>query len=195
MLPSTTTETHISISICTPQKAYPRFYDAILSTKYFDDETELSYYGYRYYSPEMGRWLSRDPIGEKDCINVYALVANAPVTYVDYLGLTGSGQNQPSQAQKLVHRFYTQNSIDMVEIMLQSGSPGNNIPQLLQGDLGTLKTVLRQTAQTGNIHKVPADLDAKLATLTSTSIDFRKADLATSTLQSLDLFLDLYAYL
>jgi RHS repeat-associated protein len=35
------------------------------STKYTDSETDLVYYGYRYYSPEMGRWLSRDPLGEE----------------------------------------------------------------------------------------------------------------------------------
>lgn len=35
------------------------------STKYYDAETGLYYYGYRYYSPEIGRWPSRDPIGEK----------------------------------------------------------------------------------------------------------------------------------
>ena len=35
------------------------------STKYHDDETGLVYYGYRYYSPNLGRWLSRDPIGER----------------------------------------------------------------------------------------------------------------------------------
>ena len=35
------------------------------STKYLDDETSVYYYGYRYYSSELGRWLSRDPIGEE----------------------------------------------------------------------------------------------------------------------------------
>jgi RHS repeat-associated protein len=34
------------------------------STKYQDDETDLVYYGYRYYNPSTGRWLSRDPLGE-----------------------------------------------------------------------------------------------------------------------------------
>jgi RHS repeat-associated protein len=34
------------------------------STKFTDDETGLLYYGYRYYSPSPGRWLSRDPLGE-----------------------------------------------------------------------------------------------------------------------------------
>ena len=27
------------------------------STKYDDDETDLLYYGYRYYNPSTGRWL------------------------------------------------------------------------------------------------------------------------------------------
>ena len=35
------------------------------STKYFDSETGLNYYGYRYYSPSLGRWVNRDPIGEE----------------------------------------------------------------------------------------------------------------------------------
>ena len=34
------------------------------SSEYHDSETNLVYYNYRYYSPELGRWLSRDPIGE-----------------------------------------------------------------------------------------------------------------------------------
>ena len=35
------------------------------STKYKDVETELLYYGYRYYNSDSGRWLSRDPIDEQ----------------------------------------------------------------------------------------------------------------------------------
>jgi RHS repeat-associated protein len=38
------------------------------STKYLDHETGLYYYGYRYYSPSLGRWLSRDPIGDEGSI-------------------------------------------------------------------------------------------------------------------------------
>lgn len=35
------------------------------STKFTDRDSGLNYYGYRYYDPVDGRWLSRDPIGEK----------------------------------------------------------------------------------------------------------------------------------
>ena len=34
------------------------------STKYDDDETDLNYYGYRYYKASTGSWESRDPVGE-----------------------------------------------------------------------------------------------------------------------------------
>jgi RHS repeat-associated protein len=50
------------------------------SSKYNDDETDLLYYGYRYYNPSTGRWLSRDPILE------YAFTENlksVPSSYVD----------------------------------------------------------------------------------------------------------------
>ncbi|NQU39968.1 MAG: RHS repeat-associated core domain-containing protein [Lentisphaerae bacterium] len=57
------------------------------STKYTDDETGLVYYGYRYYSPELGRWLNRDLIGERGGLNLYAFLGNAAVTSVDPFGL------------------------------------------------------------------------------------------------------------
>jgi RHS repeat-associated protein len=57
------------------------------STKYFDTETGLYYYGYRYYHPEMGRWVSRDPIQEAGGLNLYGYVQNGPVSNLDRLGL------------------------------------------------------------------------------------------------------------
>ncbi|MGI6496844.1 MAG: RHS repeat-associated core domain-containing protein [Kiritimatiellia bacterium] len=35
------------------------------STKYYDTETGLYYYGYRFYAPKLMRWINRDPIQEK----------------------------------------------------------------------------------------------------------------------------------
>jgi RHS repeat-associated protein len=56
------------------------------STKYMDSESGLLYYGYRYYSPLTGRWLSRDPIGERGGVNSYAFVGNSPVGEIDLVG-------------------------------------------------------------------------------------------------------------
>ena len=57
------------------------------SSKYYDAETGLYYYGFRYYDPVLGRWLSRDPIGEIGGDNLYGFVNNDAVSKWDYLGL------------------------------------------------------------------------------------------------------------
>jgi RHS repeat-associated protein len=56
------------------------------STKYLDTESGLSYYGYRFYSAAQGRWINRDPIGERGGVNLYGMVGNDPVERVDVLG-------------------------------------------------------------------------------------------------------------
>ncbi len=47
---------------------------------------DLYYYGHRYYSPEISRWLNRDPITENGGLNLYAFVANRSADRVDKLG-------------------------------------------------------------------------------------------------------------
>ena len=56
----------------------------------FDSETGLYYSRARYYDPDMGRFLSTDPLGYADGMNLYAYVRNNPINRVDPLGLTGS---------------------------------------------------------------------------------------------------------
>ncbi len=51
-----------------------------------DSETGWDNYGYRYYLPWLGRWPSRDPIGEEGGLNLYGMVGNDAVNRVDYLG-------------------------------------------------------------------------------------------------------------
>jgi RHS repeat-associated protein len=57
------------------------------STKYLDGETGLYYYGFRYMDPQTGRWMSRDPIGERGGANLYGFCRNDGVTQVDLIGL------------------------------------------------------------------------------------------------------------
>ncbi len=57
------------------------------STKYHEDESGLVYYGYRFYNPELGRWVNRDPIEEMGGDNLYGFVKNDSIGGVDYLGL------------------------------------------------------------------------------------------------------------
>ena len=57
------------------------------STKYFDAEIGLYYYGYRFYSPLLMRWLNRDPIKEQGGENLYAFCRNNAIVNMDLLGM------------------------------------------------------------------------------------------------------------
>jgi RHS repeat-associated protein len=56
------------------------------SNEYHDNETNLIYYNYRYFNPETGKWLSRDPVSEKGGLNLYGFCLNNSIGYVDVLG-------------------------------------------------------------------------------------------------------------
>jgi RHS repeat-associated protein len=63
------------------------------STKYEEKETGLYYYGFRYYNPSTGRWPSRDPIGERGGLNLYGMVNNDAINWIDALGLAQISYN------------------------------------------------------------------------------------------------------
>ena len=58
------------------------------STKLFDSESDLVYYGYRFLNASCGRWLTRDPLGEAGGFHLYAFLSNNSLSSVDYLGLS-----------------------------------------------------------------------------------------------------------
>jgi len=53
----------------------------------YDFQTGLYYFRARWYSPETGRWLSKDPIGISGGLNLYAFCENNSVNFVDPMGL------------------------------------------------------------------------------------------------------------
>ena len=70
------------------------------STKYIDAEAGLYYYGYRFYSPVLRRWLNRDPIEERGGLNLYGFCGNNAVANYDkdgraYFAVRGLGKFLP----------------------------------------------------------------------------------------------------
>jgi RHS repeat-associated protein len=57
------------------------------STKPWCSVTSLSEYEFRMYCPGMGRWASRDPIGERAGLLLYNICRNNGIGSVDTLGL------------------------------------------------------------------------------------------------------------
>ncbi|WP_339101116.1 RHS repeat-associated core domain-containing protein [Pseudomonas atacamensis] len=50
------------------------------------DFSGLYYYGARYYAPWLQRWVSADPAGDVDGLNLYGFVGNNPIVHVDQTG-------------------------------------------------------------------------------------------------------------
>ncbi|MGA1870687.1 MAG: RHS repeat-associated core domain-containing protein [bacterium] len=69
----------------------------------FDSESGLYYYRARYYDPEIGRFLTQDPLGfAGGDMNLYVYVGNNPVNLIDPWGLLlifGGGQGSAGAGQ------------------------------------------------------------------------------------------------
>jgi RHS repeat-associated protein len=63
-------------------------------SKYYDAETELYYFGYRYYNPASVKWITRDPLGEEGGFNLTAAFGGDPVNRIDPKGLMGYTGNE-----------------------------------------------------------------------------------------------------
>jgi RHS repeat-associated protein len=53
----------------------------------WDAEANLYYYRARWYDPQVGKFISEDPIGLKGGINLYGYVENNPLGFRDPMGL------------------------------------------------------------------------------------------------------------
>ncbi len=56
------------------------------SSKEIHVKSGMYYYGYRFYDPNLQRWLNRDPIQEKGRLNLYRFVRNSPTRFLDTFG-------------------------------------------------------------------------------------------------------------
>ncbi|MDD2230897.1 MAG: hypothetical protein PHY48_16030, partial [Candidatus Cloacimonetes bacterium] len=85
------------------------------SSKYLDKETGFYYYGYRYYDPVTGRWLNKDPIGERGGLLLYGFVGNGGVNKWDFLGTEVSCKHFVSSWTSHMDQTLRQELIDAVK--------------------------------------------------------------------------------
>ena len=79
------------------------------ASKWTDPDTGFVYYGMRFYDPESGRWLSRDPIGEYGGPNQYAMLDNSPVNSWDAVGLDANPLDPVSDCERVLADFVKRN--------------------------------------------------------------------------------------
>ncbi|MEM5343162.1 RHS repeat-associated core domain-containing protein [Paraburkholderia azotifigens] len=67
-----------------------------LPGQYQDDESGLHYNTYRYYDPDIARFISQDPIGLAGGMNLYAYAPN-PISWIDPWGLSCDLLSKPKK--------------------------------------------------------------------------------------------------
>lgn len=54
----------------------------MFSTKRYYAGLGLYDFGYRFYSPSLGRWINRDPKGEEGGLNLYGMVGKLAMNWI-----------------------------------------------------------------------------------------------------------------
>jgi RHS repeat-associated protein len=108
---------------------------------YTDHESGFILATYRWYSPQLRRWVSRDPIGYEGGVNLYEYVDGNPIMYVDPLGW----EKLPQCAINILKKFFPktrghaalgQAELENIEVHPNyfSGN-GDVVAQMIAGDI------------------------------------------------------------
>lgn len=104
-----------------PRTASDFAWDFGFQGQFLDAEIGYLNYGYRYYNPMLGRWVNRDPIGEKGGVNLYLFAQNNGIKLIDFLG------NAPQLPVVPSGGFDAQNPIPLIGDGFQYDTRGNLI--------------------------------------------------------------------
>ncbi len=112
--------------------------------------------GYRYYSPGLGRWVNRDPIGEEGGKNLFRTVNNDALSFVDILG---------QQLFELV----TDAGGRAIELVVRAGEltrrETRQAERAMIRSLREARGVIERTSATGSLHRPPPGLAERIGSL------------------------------
>jgi RHS repeat-associated protein len=129
-------------------------------THYTDPVSGLVDFGQRWYNPSTGHWLSREPLGEGESVNLYAYCNNDPVNYIDYLGLAELDSRCPSPEHIQAFIAYLEKDLeairpDIVQIPTMGSSyfsfdMNGDKKRKLQGEIAFWKDISKVHQLTGS---------------------------------------------
>ena len=111
------------------------------STKEYSPRTALNYYGYRYYSPRIGRWMTRDPKLEDGDTNLYRFCGNSVSEKIDPLGLmvilknlfkmqNGTSRAEGNDTWEDCSHWFNGNQTPLGPNSLSGNNWGNGVPPI-----------------------------------------------------------------
>ncbi|MDA5537321.1 RHS repeat-associated core domain-containing protein, partial [Yersinia mollaretii] len=99
---------------------------------------------FRYYIPWLGRWLSADPAGTVDGLNLFSMVGNNPITFHDSDGLRKTGR----AARKLVAKAFVHSS--HMQVLEQISKEHNIAMSVREAGTYTIKALESGAAAKGH---------------------------------------------
>jgi RHS repeat-associated protein len=126
-------------------KHVPRPQNLRFQGQYLDRETGLHYNTFRYYDPDVGRFINQDPIGLFGGTNLYAYAPN-PVTWIDPWGWAciknkEDGMAREARAKDVLERRYGKGNV-ISERYLRDSS-GKSVKDPLTGERRRIDFVIK----------------------------------------------------
>ena len=111
---------------------------------YFDEETGLHYNRFRYFSPELGRYLQSDPVGLEGGMNLYAYPVD-PLTSADIDGLK-KGQKVKSRNSGTCSECKKKGAVGCPHVPgpRTGGTPFEGVPPFKGKTVGTIRMALQE---------------------------------------------------
>ena len=87
-----------------------------------DEESGLSYHRSRSFFPAIARWISADPLGIQDGLNVYLMVSGNPIRLVDPEGTAGKTGEQ--RVEDRMSKVYPSKSVQRFSLLINNPETG-----------------------------------------------------------------------
>ncbi|GAA5225382.1 SpvB/TcaC N-terminal domain-containing protein [Membranihabitans marinus] len=138
------------------------------SGKERDDFTGLYYFQYRYYAHWIGGWISPDPLGPEDSLNLFLYVHNNPINVVDINGLQSNDPND------LIREAFTRYNLAVVGVIHHEGG---GMTELFAGTV--LEARLSSVVQTNVSLSIQRSETGEITAVNFQTNEFERNDLET----------------
>ena len=116
------------------------------SSKYYDTDTGLNYYGYRFYSSNLGRWMNRDTVAENGGINLFGRARNSLVNTFDPTGKSEFTEESAREILEEKIEDWRKDGWDFAADALQQFLDNGNVESYKNADLSQYANMISENS-------------------------------------------------